>query len=76
MPNGAEILAVHVQKNEPCIWALVDSEQPLQARFFDIFGTGHMISPPLETLERKYIGSFQLQQGQLVFHVFESIEKP
>lgn len=66
MPQGAQILTVQVQHDTPCLWALVNSENPLQARGIQIFGTGHPASNAGE-----YIGTFQVAGGSLVFHVFE-----
>ena len=69
MPKGAEILSVQVQKNNPCIWALVDPYAEVVKRNFSIFGTGHAI------IEDNYIfiGTFQLYNGDLVLHLFEEI---
>lgn len=72
MPHGSEILCVQVQGNSnTCIWALVDSAAPKTTRHFEIYGTGHEISNDMST--RKYIGTFQLSGGSLVFHLFEVI---
>lgn len=69
MPKGAEILTVQSQHESACIWALVDSEAPLEDRHFDVVGTGQPIE---ETgIKRKYIGTFQLGGGALVYHLFE-----
>lgn len=68
MPIGAEILTIQTQNERACIWALVDVEQPLEKRHFEMFGTGH---PVPANAERKYIGTFQMSGGRLVFHCFE-----
>ena len=65
MPEGAKVLTVQVQRGCPCLWALVESTNPLVARHFRIYGTGHSF------VHGEYIGSFQLMGGDLVFHVFE-----
>lgn len=72
MPLDYEILSVQVQNGIPCIWALVDAGNARERRRFEIFGTGH----PIECnsrIERKFIGTFQLNDGILVFHLFERI---
>ncbi len=69
MPEGAEVLTVQVQGGLVCIWAIVDDTAPLTSRCFEIFGTGHRIEDG--SGKRKYVGTFQLQGGSLVFHVFE-----
>lgn len=70
MPSGAEVLAVQVQYDTVCIWALVDPDRPTQTRTFRVFGTGHEM-PQSEALN--YIGTFQLLDGQFVGHVFEVV---
>lgn len=68
IPQGAEILCIQTQNETPCIWALVDPNATVTKRVFEIFGTGHNVP---ENGNRKYIGTFQLNQGALVFHCFE-----
>lgn len=68
MPKGAKILAVQMQNEVPCLWALVDPDQPKMKVKIAIFGTGHPID---ERWGLKYIGTYQLNGGLLVFHVFE-----
>jgi len=72
MPIGAEILTAQVQKEILCLWALVNSTSEKEIRYFEIFGTGHPVNYDMGT-NRKYIGTYQLQDGSLVFHVFEYI---
>jgi len=68
IPKGAEILTVQTQNDQPCIWALVDERAPTERRMFRLAGTGHPIDNPNSL---KYIGTFQLHEGSLVFHLFE-----
>lgn len=69
MPKGAKILTVQVQGDGglPCIWALCDTEAPLENRLIAMFGTGHQAPEGAAD----YIGTFQLHNGEFVFHVFE-----
>jgi len=69
MPAGATILTVQVQGETPCIWAIVDPEQPIAVRRFRIFGTGHPLD--IEPALSRYIGTFQLLGGRYVGHLFE-----
>lgn len=69
LPEGAEILCVQVQHGRPCIWAVVNDSRPLEARRFITHGTGHPMSAPAGL----YIGTYQLESGELVFHVFEQL---
>lgn len=67
MPEGAKILCVQVQYDQPAIWAIIDDEKPMKNRVFRIVGTGH----PIDFDTQNYIGTVQLLDGNLVFHVFE-----
>ena len=70
MPKGAEILSVQTQNGGPQLWALVDDAAiPSEPRRFELYGTGH----PFREGEQKFIGTFQLHGGSLVFHLFERI---
>jgi len=74
MPFGAEILTVQQDQktNRICIWALVNTENSPQDRTFELFGTGHKIHGDMG-IERKYIGTYQYQNGDFVGHLFERI---
>jgi hypothetical protein len=68
MPVGALILSIQVQRGQPCVWAMVDTDQSTHARKFYLVGTGH----PCEHVNGcKYVGTFQTQEGGLVFHLFD-----
>lgn len=66
VPEGSEILDVQIQNGEPQLWLMVDEEKPTVTRNFEVVGTGHDVPD-----EAKYIGTFQLLLGELVFHLFE-----
>lgn len=68
MPDGAEVLAVQVQKETPCIWAMVDIKAPYRDRVFRVIGTGQ---PCDDFNNGKYMGTFQMINGSLVFHLFD-----
>lgn len=70
MPVNADILCVQVQNGEPFLWAVVSDLAPKIPRIIETFGTGHRM-PNKD--RRKYIGTYQLEGGALVFHVFERI---
>ena len=67
MPRGGVVLTVQAQNDSPYMWAQVDPAAPSEPRQFFIYGTGHHLQEP----PGKYIGTFQLMNGALVFHVFE-----
>jgi hypothetical protein len=68
MPRGAKILTVQTQSGIPCLWVLVDPERMFETKLIRIFGTGN----DFELVDYKYIGTFQINKGDLIFHVFES----
>lgn len=67
MSMGAEILTVQTQNEVPCVWVMVDLDLAKIQYAFRIFGTGHPIE---EGFKGKYIGTYQLRGGALVFHVY------
>jgi hypothetical protein len=70
MPEGAEIIALQIQREVPCVWAIVDPQKKPEKRFFRTFGTGQ---PLFEVMSHyKYIGSYQISNGNFVGHVFET----
>lgn len=68
IPKGAKILCLQIQFGKPCIWVLVDPTHELESIGIFTYGTGHPI--PTEPYPHKYIGTYQLKDGMLVFHVF------
>lgn len=74
MPRGAKILSVQTDTFEDsglqfCIWALVDSDAPEEARKFAIRGTGRSA----EGLEEvPFLGTVQMhREVALVFHLWD-----
>lgn len=71
MPKDAKILSVQEQNGKCCIWALCNENEVKEERNFIIYGTGHKVLPIL----MNYIGTFQLFNGDLVFHLFEIVNE-
>ena len=71
LPRGAEFLGVQVQNGEPQMWFRVDTSRDSVKQVFSVVGTGHLIAPELSCLP--YKGTFQLADGELVFHLFGGI---
>lgn len=72
IPQSGQILDVQVQQGTPVMWALVNPDAPKMERQFRLLGTGH----PIEAEERyqfEHIATFQLDEGTLVFHLFEVV---
>ncbi|NIN00507.1 MAG: hypothetical protein GTO24_21215 [candidate division Zixibacteria bacterium] len=68
MPEGAEMLCVQMQRDEPQLWALVDPDAPKAPRNFTIMGTGKKYTKQ-STKNLKYVGTFQ--SGTYVWHLFD-----
>jgi len=71
MRRNAQILSAQYQatSDQLCIWAMVDSNEPIELRSFFIAGTGRPI-PNIENGSLSFIGTAQMPNG-LVWHVFE-----
>jgi hypothetical protein len=67
MPGQAKILSAANQNGKLCIWAMVDTEQPIAPKYFSVIGTGHPLSEDFPL--RKFIDTVII--GQFVWHVFE-----
>jgi hypothetical protein len=67
LPIGAEFLSVQVQNETLCLWALVDPDAEKTMRYLSVYGTGHKIPDD----PGRYISTFQMLGGRLVFHAFE-----
>ena len=68
LPEGAEALTVQIQDGQPCLWYLVNPVQPLRKYLVRMAGTGHPIERNYS--KNEYVGTFQMKDGQLIFHVF------
>ncbi len=69
MPEDAEVLSVQVQNGGICMWAKVNPNNLLMPRCFCLRGTGHDFTGK----EGRFVGTFQLAAGTLVFHLFEEV---
>ena len=74
LPTGAEILTTKEQHGEICIWFKIDSLMidKKEKRFFEMYNTGQ---PMCANYKKEYIGSVSLYGGDIIKHVFESINK-
>ncbi len=68
LPKGSTILTVQIQRGTPCLWALVDPTKLQEKRHIRIAGTGH---PIIEKEASRYIGTVQMLESDLIWHVFE-----
>lgn len=67
MPFNSKILSFQLQKGVPMIWCQVNTDLKLIERKFRLCGTEH----ELENKYWKFIGTIQLREGNMVFHLFE-----
>lgn len=70
VPKGATFLTAQTVKHDMiAVWYLCDpSLKEFEERELVVFGTGH----PVPEGELSYIGTVQIRDGNLVFHVFEN----
>jgi hypothetical protein len=73
MQKEARILSLQNQNDTLTLWALVDPEKPKVKRYFQVFGTGHLIQDEIGD----YLGTVQTKSNNtdLVWHVFIVPEK-
>lgn len=72
LPADYRILSAQAQKNEPFLWALVDTEtKPISVPFV-LKGTGHPFTEDQAEAycDLEHVSSFQLYEGAIVFHLF------
>ncbi len=66
LPAGSHLLHVALQHEVLCLWFVCDPENPPTEQEIEIAGTGH----PLDVAARSYLGTFMVDNGTFVFHVF------
>ena len=66
MPEECLVISCQAQHGKPYIWAVIDDDTPLIPHHFNIVGTGQ----PADHLDGAFIDTFQLEGGNLVFHLF------
>lgn len=70
LPLNAEILTFQSQKGSFYIWAIIEEGLSIEKRYFRLAGTGHDLTEDSPKI-KKYIGTAQIADGGLVFHLFE-----
>lgn len=70
MPMGSGIMSVQMQNGQPCLWAFVNTDNTPVKRKIQIRGTGHSCKGVGE-----YISTFQMKDGELIFHAFATKEQ-
>ena len=73
VPPHSYAMAVQDQRGSPQIWMLVAMDNPNRVmRMFRVVGTGEPIP---DSCVGRYVGTFQMDVGEMVFHVFEEVEE-
>lgn len=81
MPKRSIILTVQIQGPEPYIWAIVNDDAKIINRKIRLAGTGTELPNVMaharayHTNARAYIGTIQLIEGNLIYHVFDEGEQ-
>ena len=71
IPFPAKPIAFQLQHGKPTLWCLVNPEAEASKHMFRFSGTGHPIIEELELLN--YIGTVQMFNGDMVWHLFEIV---
>lgn len=66
MPVPATPLCVQMQGERPCLWVEVDPNNPMGNVELTIVGTGQVVPEG-----SRYVNTFLMNDGVLVFHVYE-----
>ena len=73
IPAGGVILTVQTKgDNAPLLWVLVDPDLPLEERCLGIYTTNTAMPDD----PGRYVGTFQVMEGALEFHLFEMDQPP
>jgi len=72
MRRNCQVLSAQYQPATEtlCIWAVVDTEEPVELKTFFIAGTGLPI-PDIQNGSLCFIATVQAPKGNFVWHVFE-----
>lgn len=75
MPKGAQILSLQTQATKPCLWAAFEHEDQDYLNFKEetrtivTLGTNDGANVSLSSLT--FLGTYQIDNGNEVYHVFE-----
>jgi len=68
LPVGAKVLDVKIQRNDFCIWILLDPQaHNIVNRKFVVIGTGMIFDVPIQ----EHVGTVMTDDHAYVFHIFE-----
>jgi hypothetical protein len=64
MPKGSTVVQVGIQGGLYCVWAMVDTDAPLEERRFVVVGTGREL-----TVNMHHVGT--VFENPFVWHIME-----
>lgn len=71
LDRNAKVLCVQTQNDKPFIWVMLDDKEPIKVeKEFWLRGTGHDCEEVQPYTGVKYVGTFQMRNGTIVFHLF------
>lgn len=71
VPRNFRYCDIQVQDNKIYMWCLINNNEKIITIKLRVFGTGHKIDNPEDY---EYLKTVQLDNGDLIFHVFEVIK--
>lgn len=71
LPEGSTFLSLQIQHGKPQMWFRVDDSRPMRRQVFGVCGTGSEIPPQVSSAP--FLGTFQMEGGSLILHVFGGI---
>lgn len=69
LPFGAVVLSFQSQFNDPTMWVRLDPVMPTEKRVFYLINTGELFNAK----NFIYLGTCQVDDGNFVFHLYESL---
>lgn len=75
LPIGSHILTAQVIKDKLWVYAAVEPDSArykMETKVIRVYGTGHDME---DNLMLNYIGTVQQYDGDLVWHIFEELER-
>jgi hypothetical protein len=74
LPQNSRIIHTDHNNGEPCIWALVNPDNPTEKRIFQLLGTGNETELDINQEQLNYIGTLKGVGNGIFIHVFERIK--
>lgn len=73
LPAGSILRSVQVQRGNPCVWVELDDDSSLpkvEHLTLIFIGTGQPVPMHGGTQPLSYLDTFQMHEGELVFHLY------